>query len=212
MAEKKNKSAFAKYCGVAPAAITRAVREGRVETTEDGKFVDMASDVTLQFVRKQLTKPEKVPQKPPEATKKKPTPEPPKPKKPRGRPPAKRKVHGNSKEVSDMEGGEESGAVSKNRVEIRRIQAQTTKMNMDIAENAGRLILREKVSGFFARLATLATNLILPMGQRVASDIGDLCGVTDPKVLLKIQDIIDKENERVLQGFKAVAEDAAKGD
>jgi len=100
---------------------------------------------------------------------------------------------------------------SKTAVEIARIKAQTTKINMDIAREAGRLILREIVEGYFGKLASVFSGLMHPMGQRIAPLIADILDVEDPDIVNRIQEVIDTENERIIGEVQRITDEASLG-
>lgn len=203
--------------GVSAAAITKGIREGRIDASDDSKQVDLCKKRSRDFVATKLG-PRKAPaflreygaefergdDDKPSITEK------------QSKKPAKSKKRepsvSYSEESEDIEAEVTSGtdSLSKTEADIRRIKAQTAKLNMEMAKEAKRLILREKVSVFFAQLATTVTNLVLPMGQRLAQDICDKLEVNDPEKIIVVQNMIDAENERVINEYKRVAEDADK--
>jgi len=190
-----NSKDFAAACGVSPAAITKAVKKGHL--VRDGKnrlntrlprnkaYLDLKTKTPHQIALSKFSGPPK--------------------------------LHTNmtpeevaydvayEKEQGLMEKGDKATKID---VEIARIRAQTVKINMDIAEKAGRFILKDLVSKVFGELASTTANLVHPMGQRLSSDICDVLGITDPNKILKVQAMIDTENERYISEVKRIT---AKG-
>ena len=100
--------------------------------------------------------------------------------------------------------------LDKTAVDIERIKAQTRKANLDMAIKMNYLIDVDIVKKFFSELAGIISNVITPMGQRISSDICDAMKVTDEDVMLSVQAIIDKENERAMKEMIRIAKKAIK--
>lgn len=193
------KSEFAEYCKVSAPAITKAIVAGRVRTTPNGKFVDMNHPITMEYVRIKLSDGPAPKQKR-------------KKRKPASKPPAKRIAQSKKPPPSGLDDSEDVyGEGTKTAVDVKRVIAATTKINLEIAEKAGRFLLKERVAVFFAKISTAVTQKLTPLGARLASDIGDICGVSDPAKILEIQLLIEAETQRAIEDFKRVAKEAGAG-
>jgi len=187
------KKEFAELCNVSPGGVTRAIKSGLVQVSHNGKI----NPQLVKNLKYKVTARERAKKRPPTRYEMKKQYE-----------EIARGVKSELQEEQIMQ----TEVLSKTAIEIARIQAQTTKLNMDIAENTGRLILREIVASYFGQLASVFTSLAHPMGQRIAPAIADVMDVEDPEIILKIQDLIDKENERIINEVKRVTADADTGE
>lgn len=204
----KTMAEFSRMCSISRSAITQAVERKEVKVSENGKInpkqrlnAQFLEYKQRQYAEKLLLKAEK------EVTKveKETVAEPVKKKaKPRPRQARTVKIKPDKGELGGEALKKATGTVTKMDVEILRIEAQTTKINMEIAEKSGRFYLKEQVDDVFGKLSATFANLVHPLGQRLASDICDLCEVTEPKIILQVQGIIDVENERAIDEVKRI--------
>jgi len=195
----KSLAQFAKMCSVSRSAITQANDRGDLFISRNGK-IDPAQKKNNTFLRNHLARVENEEREKENAeTKVKKT--------------RKRAKPKGGKKVAPSPRTRESMGVTPTKidVEIARIQAQTTKINMDIAEKMGRFFLREEVEGLFGKLSTTFSNLIHPLGQRLAPDICDICGITDSAKMIEVQNLLERELEIAVNEVKRLAKDVEKG-
>lgn len=191
-----SQKAFAKLVGVSPAAINKALRDGRIVRTERG--IDPAHPTNMYY--SEQSNRYRDPQKNGKKVIKR----------------AKKKTEKNQQVENDqdletepeqeiMPAGVNVDAPSKYEAERKRIEAQTTKINIAIAERMGELVLREDVSKAFGKIYSVAINHFLPMGDRLAPLISGICGTSDQEIIIKVKDKIDTEITRALEGLKREA-------
>jgi len=96
--------------------------------------------------------------------------------------------------------------ITKAEADIARINAQTTKYNVKIAEDMGLLIARQTVDRMFGNLYSISTNQFLVLGDRLAPIIAGICGTTDPTITMRIKNKIEEEVTRVLKQVKDITE------
>jgi len=98
------------------------------------------------------------------------------------------------------------GGATKNDLDMKRIQATTAKIQLEIAQKMGTLILRDEVNKFSGRLSSVIVNHFFPLGGRVAPAIAAICKITDQAITQSIENEINKEVMRGLEEFKREAE------
>lgn len=219
----KNKAQFARMCKVSKPAITQACERGAVYVSKNGK-INPKHRINAPFMANRLAvaandarekaqvlpepQPEPIPvlvEPTPVEIEPEPEPIPVEPEPKKRKPYKKRKKP--VPEPSPMEPPGYGNPVTKMDVEIVRIQSQTTKINMEIAEKVGRFFLKEEVQNLFGRLATTFANLIHPLGQRLAPDICDICGITDSAIMIQVQNLIEHELEIAINEVKRLSAD-----
>ncbi|MCK5548291.1 MAG: hypothetical protein KAI64_04705 [Thermoplasmata archaeon] len=101
----------------------------------------------------------------------------------------------------------QSGALS---MEARneKMITQTAREKMALAKEMGILIEKVLVDKLFDKLYAIIINHFHPLGQRLSSALADIAGITDPAIILAIQEKIDEETARGLNEFKRESENA----
>jgi hypothetical protein len=191
--------AFAELVGVSSAAIFKAIRDGRVVKTSRGIDPDHPTnkyylEQTSRY-RDPKTNGKKAGSKSENrSTKKK----------------AKKKTAKSEQEKEQETEREEEIVIrpkirsgrTKANAERKRIEAQTTKLNIEIARKMGILVLREDVSKAFGKIYSVAINHFLPMGDRLAPILAGICGTSDQERVIKVKEKIDNEMTRALEELK----------
>jgi hypothetical protein len=202
MAIYYSQSEIARMAGVSPTAISKAVREGRVIRTPKG--VDPEHPTNQYFLsqrnRFRTGDHEENGQpsgQPPiqknNANKKRTT---------KSRTPkSKQKDNGTIVTTQDVE----LEHYDRPAAEMARIQAQTNKINLSIAERLGTLVPRDEVAKAFGRIYAVSVNHLLNMGDRLAPIIAGICGASDQDAKIKIKNKIDTEITRALDELKREA-------
>lgn len=191
---------FAIICDVSPPAISKAIKQGRLILVNNE--IDLDNYINRAYYENRMSR-LKRPMAPPPGAETPPV----IPKKPA----YVRKKHTKQRKSDDLDitlPSDDDITGSKLAYEIARIKSQTAKIDLDIAEKMEKLISRSRVDSYFAEFASVFSNMVLPMGQRLAKDICDEMKITDPAVLLRIQVLIDTENERAANEIKRIASKA----
>jgi hypothetical protein len=194
-----NKSQFAKLAGVSRNAIGKAVTAGAVICINGKIDIDHPTNKAyLQIDRnpkkKETSKIIKTPEKPYPGKKGKVADK-----------PEKEKAKKNGTKIRNTI-SLPPGHMSKTDADIARLQVVTAKEKVNLAQKMETLILRESVGKLFGGMHSVVLNYFFPLGDRLTPIIGGICGVSDPKDLLKIKTVIDKEVMRGLSEFKREAE------
>jgi hypothetical protein len=100
------------------------------------------------------------------------------------------------------------GGPTKVDADIARIKAQTAKLHIELAQQMKILVLKELVDNAWGKIYSTAVNYLLPMGQRLAPTLCKKLGVTDPELILEIQNLIDDEVQKAVGQIKRVTTEA----
>lgn len=205
--------AFAELSGVTKGAITKALKNKKLVLTDDKK-IDDKDPLSLRYLRVQLEKAKTGADRAIKESKRKPVIIEPveeeddlidnliddiEPgiveevfKKP------KTKTVIDSQAMADLYDDKES-------VEIEYKKANTEKVKISNAEKLKLLIPIDVVKKKFGQISSVILNYFFPIGSRLAPLVCSECGITDPLVIKKVENIIDKEVTRSLSEFKKVA-------
>lgn len=191
-----SQKAFGEMVGVSHAAIFKAIKDGRVVRTERGVDPEHPTNKYYAEQSGRYRDPEK------------------NGKKVIKRGAAKTKNNQQKDNIQRQEPEPEQEIVlastnvdaqSKYEAERRRIEAQTTKINIAIAERMGELVLREEVAKAFGKIYSVAINHFLPMGDRLAPLIAGICGTSDQETIIRVKEKVDSETTRALEELKREA-------
>jgi hypothetical protein len=91
--------------------------------------------------------------------------------------------------------------------DIRKTKEAALKIEIERDKARGRLINRYLVQRVFAKLYTVDTNELLPLKDRLSSEIAAMIGVDDPELILKINKRIEKELYKALKHIKRLMDD-----
>lgn len=199
-----NKAHFARLCQIKKQTVNDLVNHKKLGI-KDGK-VNLKSRKTLTYLSEHgivVTK-ENI-----EATRK-----------PGGKPSGPRpvKVHKNqhSTKVKEKEGKTDdkadleqaqaklmNTAASREKLEIERLQAQTMKLQLEVAKELKKLIPMEIVEDLFRKISNIIAVHFLTIGERLAPQIAGEAGTTDVEIIIKIKSKIDDDIGRSLEEFKS---------
>jgi len=101
---------------------------------------------------------------------------------------------------------EAAPTTTKAAVDIKRIESQTRKIDLQIAELTGEMVQRDMVKRLFGGMTSVILNLFFPISDRLSPIVCGACGVTDQIKILEVKAIIDKEIMRGLSEFKQQSE------
>jgi hypothetical protein len=189
-------SEFAKKCGVVRATISRAVKVGTVAITENG--IDPANPTNVYYLEQQARRHAARKRRPKTQAREVP-PIPGLPKRKPGRPPTKIVDH------SSLDEDGNPTVYDRPAAELARVQAQTNKINLSIAERLGTLVPREEVAKAFGKIYSVSVNHLLTMGDRLAPLLAGICGTGDQETVIKLKNKIDHEITRALSELKREA-------
>ena len=227
-----SKKFFAKLCGVTPAAITKALKSGKI--TLEGKFVNLDAPNTSAYLNKKngipVPPPPKprvedyLPKKPPVSKAKPPQPSPkkrepppaPKPRKPKTRKPTAIKPIQDEKpepvaperyEIVDLAGmsDHDLGQLGSSELDRMKTIEQTLKIRQQREAARGELIPRNSVKIIFAKLHAVDNAEFKTMEDRLTPAI---CGVfgepDDSDHALEIRKLLNNEIIKVLRHSKRI--------
>ena len=86
--------------------------------------------------------------------------------------------------------------------DLAKTQAQTMKIQMEIALKMGALLLAEEVEKCFGDIYAAFSNHVLTFGQRLAPIVCSTLGITGPEAALQVQKLLDDEHERILEDVR----------
>lgn len=203
----RTKAEFARLAGCSPAAITKAVREGRVATINHGTFIDAEDPKNVSYLenckgrqsREDIVKQqnEEIQQEVARQMS--------------GELEQKRAALHLAQNHALGRGGAPmlpplpspaSGGDQKVDYEIAKIYASTMKLNADLATTLKKLIKRELVDTVLNRVGTVITEHLLTMGDRMSSDVAAIFESSDPEHTNRIKQLIDKDITRTIETLK----------
>lgn len=79
---------------------------------------------------------------------------------------------------------------------------QIEKLRLENAETRGDLVAREDVKRIWVRIIAIHTSILQPLGAKQARDVARCLGITDPALILKAQESLDKETYSALTDIK----------
>lgn len=180
-----NKSRFAAYAGVTKAAITKAVRDGRINIVDDDIDPDHPSNVDyvdMTRARKglkpllRLTKDDLRPKK-------------------------------NYESVDEKENLDRIDTATATKLKLIEQIKHTNIKNLEMRR---KLISRELVETVFNKLYLVDQNELKPIGQKIAPDIAAIFGSSDRDKILKAGDLIESEIYKSLKHIKRILDDFLK--
>lgn len=194
---------FAKITGVSRQAVQQAVKKQKIRTIMVGKRpkIDLHDGLTMQYLKDDnvarvnsnsntyVKTPDEKPVAPIQNEK------------------TERPLVDEAREIKDSA---TTGAGTKYDYEIQRLRSITTKLNIEVAEKMGTLILRDKVETIFDSMIGVVHNYFLPIGDRVSEIVAGKLGVSDPNIMSEIKSVIDVEITRGLTKIKSEIEKGVK--
>jgi hypothetical protein len=205
-----NQSKFAELAGVSRAAISLAIKRGRV--IRQGKMgIDLEDPVNVTYLqsendsRTRSKKPKKTTKKPKPTKKSKP--------KPKKLPPASEKAqpveeveyyhepeHEALLETYDLNGNAFIDRATADRLKVIE-QARTLEIKR--LKERGKLVDREHVSRIFNMLYKIDTGELRPLGDKLAPEVAAICGISgDSEIERKISSYIEDEIYKTLEHIK----------
>ena len=219
-------SGFARLAGVSRNAIIKAMAEGRLIKTNN-KTIDDKNSLAVKYLRNQLQKSKggevkkkvqaKIREKKPQIKKVKnkvtiikPKIEKKAPKilTPSGYEGAKktkaeiRKDRESELKQKGIDAELEQQYYDKEEIDIEYKKANTEKIKISNAEKLKLLVPMEFVAKKFGKLSAVIINYFFPMGGRLAPIVCGACKITDPKIIKKVEAILNNEITRALSEFK----------
>lgn len=204
-----NQSKFAKLAGVSRNAICKAIKQKTILKNKNDK-IDDRHPLAMKYLRLQLEKSkqstvkEKVKSKVNKIKNKKPI------KKNEKTLPSDNKGGGKNNKPKENEidfiGDEMTQQYfDKEEIDIEYKKANTEKIKISNAEKLRLLVPVEFVIKKFGKLSAVIINYFFPMGGRLAPIVCGLCKVTDPKIIKKVETVLNNEITRALSEFKKTA-------
>ena len=121
-----------------------------------------------------------------------------KPKKPKPR--AAIPLYGQGSSDNNGEDSEESP--TRAQAELDKVYAQIDKYRVQTDKERQTLIDRDLVRVILAQLSAIDVNELLTLGSNIAPDVAGICGKEKPRIILKIQKLIEERCYRVLEHRK----------
>lgn len=202
----RTKSEFAKLAGCSPAAVTKAVREGRISTVNHGTFIDIEDPKNTSYLENCKGRKERIDilVQQNEVVAQEVAQE-----KSRELVQTRAALH-----LAQQYGGRGglpqlpptpapgSGGDQKVDYEIAKIYASTMKLNADLATTLRKLIKKDIVDHAINRVGTVITEHLLTMGDRVAADVAAIFENSDPEAINRVKALLDKDNTRTIETLK----------
>ena len=171
MADLITKSAFARLCGVSPAAITQAIARGAVVVGAHGR-IDPAQPINLEYRRALETRKHRGPQKAPAPKRVKPPAVVPFPSDSgQAEQPNLPPAGGNGRDIDAQLEYVREIKDRKQEADIRRINASATKANVETATKMERLIERKIVGQYAGMLGAELRMRLVDLPARIAPQI-----------------------------------------
>ena len=188
------KSAFAKLLGISPSAIAYAVASGSVSLTRD-KMINTRNPKNIRYALECRARKEKTA---------------------KGQDEEKKKIAKSAAVNSDLVESvtkirqAEADLVEtfeaednlKADYQIAKLQAQTKSLEIKNAVAVRNLIKREFVNAAIGRIASVLSNHLLTMGDRISADCAAVCGALTPENKIAVKQLIDKDTTRSINALK----------
>ena len=91
--------------------------------------------------------------------------------------------------------------------DIRKTKESALKVEVEREKARGVLIKRDLVQRFIAKLYTIDSNELKPMGEKIVPEMAAIFGIEDPQLILKAIKKLDKEMFRSLGHIKRLSND-----
>lgn len=98
----------------------------------------------------------------------------------------------------------------KSKADLEKVRATTVKIQLEIAQKMGTLILRSEVQKAFGSMSSVIVNHFLPMGDRLTEAVCAKLEVSDAEIKSEVQLVIEKEVMRALEEFKRESKEKFK--
>jgi len=185
------KSAFARLLGITPGAVQAAERTGNISLTRD-KMVNTRNPKNIRYANECRARKEKTAKGQSEEAKKPQTKKP----GPVARVP-KLPESANGEDSPESEADQFKADYS-----IAKLIAQTTGLQIRNAATLKLLIDRKFVDAVIGRIASVLSNHMLTMGDRVSAECAAVCGALTPENKIAVKQIIDKDTTRSINALK----------
>ena len=185
------KSEFARMLGITPGALTQAISSGSVSVTIDKK-INTRHRKNIRYALECRARKEKLAKGQSEERKKS---------------GFQRVDQGGQKPkngLDDSEGEDVNDAAEQFKADyqIAKLVAQTKQVQIKNATLLKMLIDRKFVDAVIGRIASVLSNHLLTMGDRVAADCAAACGALTPENKILIKQILDKDTTRSINALK----------